>query len=159
MPSFQQLWNSHPSIKGDAPLLDTNQYPNQCAVNVYAALQRSGMNMNTFTGQLSWQKDKLKYAIRAQELANWLAQPGILRDANVEKFGGKDVFDNIKNRRGIIFFQNYWGPGHQGDHIDLWNGNQLTDWTSWVRIHLYISWEGRFSNFRNSESVWFWAVL
>lgn len=69
MPSFSQLWGNHPTIKGDAPLLDPKVYSNQCAINLYAALQRSGFNVSSFSGQLSWQKDKPKYAIRAQELA------------------------------------------------------------------------------------------
>ena len=158
MPTFQQLWSNHPTVKDEDPLLDERQYQNQCAINLYAALQRSGLNVKTFHGQLSWQKDRPKYAIRAQELANWLARPGILPGIKVQKFVGKEVFEKIKGNRGIIFFQNYWGPGNQGDHIDLWNGNRLTDWKSLARIHLYISWEGIWSDYRKSDAVWFWAV-
>lgn len=163
MPTFQQLWDNHPTVKDEDPLLDKRQYQNQCAVNLYAALQRSGMNFRTFNGQLSWQKDKPKYAIRAQELANWLARPGILPSKKVEKYGGKEVFENIKGKRGIIFFQNYWGPGNQGAHIDLWNGTRLTDWFTWVRIHARIGSFGvhsvtPLSDLEKSESVWFWAL-
>lgn len=158
MPTFSQLWTNHPTIMGDAPLLDHKTYPNQCAVNLFAALQRSGFDVATFHGQMSWQKDKPKYAIRAQELANWLACPGVLPGTKVEKLSGKEVFEKINGRRGIIFFQNYWGPGHQGDHIDLWNGSRLSDWKSWARIHLFISWEGVWSDYRQSERVWFWAI-
>lgn len=25
-------------------------------------------------------------------------------------------------KKGIILFENFWGPTVQGDHIDLWNG-------------------------------------
>ena len=157
MPSFSQLWGNHPTIKGDAPLLDPKVYSNQCAINLYAALQRSGFNLSSFPSQLSWQKDKPKYAIRAQELADWLARPGVL-PSPVQKFAGKDIFDKIDGKRGIIFFRNYWGVGYQGDHIDLWNGNWLTDWKSWARIHFYISWEGIWSDYRNADAVWFWAV-
>lgn len=107
MPSFSQLWGNHPTIKGDAPLLDRKVYSNQCAINLYAALQRSGFNVSSFSGQLSWQKDKPKYAIRAQELADWLARPGVL-PSPVQKFAGKDIFDKIDGKRGIIFFSNYW---------------------------------------------------
>ena len=118
MPTFRKLWSNHPTVKDEGPLLDERQYQNQCAINLCAALQRFGMNVKTFNGQLSWQKDKPRYAIRAQELANWLARPGILSGTKVEKFGGEEVFEKIKGRRGIIFFQNYRGPGNQGDHID-----------------------------------------
>lgn len=155
MPTFQELWNNHPNIKGEDSLLDKKQYQNQCAVNLYAALLRSKTNVRSFSGQLSWQKGKPQYAIRAQELADWLARPGTLHCIKIEKFSGKEVFKKINGKRGIIFFQNYWGPGHQGDHIDLWNGNRLTDWKSWARINLFISWEGIWSDYRKAEAVWF----
>ena len=61
--------------KGDAPLLDKKVYENQCAINLSAALIRSGISMNGYIGAWSWEKGKPKYAIRAQELANWLTTP------------------------------------------------------------------------------------
>lgn len=158
MPTFSQLWANHPTVKGDTPLLDHKAFPNQCAVNLYAALQRSGFNISTFHGQMSWQKDKPKYAIRAQELADWLARPGTI-PSKFQKFPAKEVFDKIDGKHGIIFLQNYWGPGHQGDHIDLWNGSRFTDWKSWPRIHFYVSWEGVWTDYRKAESVWFWPIL
>ena len=157
MPRFPQLWNNHPNITDEGPLLDKKQYPNQCAVNMYATLQKSGVNVKSFYGQLSWQKDKPKYAIRAQELADWLASPANPVQASVEKYSGEEVFDKIRGRTGIIFFQNYWGLGNQGDHIDLWNGVRLTHWTSWLRIQLHIS-DGGWSNYRQAETVWFWQI-
>jgi hypothetical protein len=47
-------------------------------------------------------------------------------------------------RTGIVFFRNFWGPGSQGDHIDLWNGNRMT--------------HGEVTYFRRAQSVWFWPV-
>lgn len=75
MPAFATLWSNHPNIKGDAPLLDKKVYENQCAINLSAALIRSGISMNGYIGAWSWEKGKPKYAIRAQELANWLTTP------------------------------------------------------------------------------------
>ncbi len=75
MPAFATLWSNHPNIKGDTPLLDKKVYENQCAVNMGAAWLRSGMTLAGYTGALSWEKDKPKYPIRAQELANWFASP------------------------------------------------------------------------------------
>ncbi len=116
MLSFSKLWANHPNVKGEAPLLDKGTYQNQCAINLYAVLVHSGGNVKTFKGQLSWQKGKPKYAIRAQELANWLTSPfgrgsGVMMPM-VQKFSGKDAFEKIKGKRGIIFFQNYYGPGN-----------------------------------------------
>ncbi|HVK54554.1 MAG TPA: T6SS effector amidase Tae4 family protein [Burkholderiales bacterium] len=64
---------------------------------------------------------------------------------------------------GIIFFQNYWGPGNQGDHIDLWNGARLTALDSWLRIHVRVGSFGLHSlgfgsDLEKSASTWFWAV-
>lgn len=157
MPLFAQLWANHPTIRGDAPLLDPNAYPNQCAINLYAALERSGYSMSTFYGQMSWQKGKPRYAIVPRELAEWISILKIISSKR-ENFSGDEAFEKIDARRGVIFFKNCWGLGHQGDHIDLWNGNRLTRWTSWPRVNFNISWEGHFSNFRNSETAWFWEM-
>jgi len=159
MPTFHQIWNQHPNVTGEAPLLDRGQYPNQCAVNLYAALQRSGVDLRTFHGQLSWQTGKPKYAIRAQDLANWLATHGMLPGTKIQKFKGDEVFEKIKGNTGVIFFQNYWGPGNQGDHIDLWNGSRLTDILSWMRIYARIGSVGLGTDYRKAESAWFWALL
>jgi hypothetical protein len=158
MPSFATLWSNHPHVKGEPALLDTGEYPDQCAITLSAALLRSGVDMKSYPGTWSWQKDKPKYAIRAQELANWLATPAAHLPFGVQKLPGKEAFDKMSGSTGIVFFQNYWGRGHQGDHIDLWNGTRLTDHLSWARIHLYLSWEGSISNYRNAESVWYWRV-
>lgn len=163
MPAFATLWNNHPTIKGDAPILDRKVYENQCAINVSAAWMRSGMKLSGYTGVLSWEKDKPKYAIRAQELAHWFASTHSRLPANVQKFGGKEVFDAISGKTGIIFFRDYWGAGNQGDHIDLWNGHRLTDWRTWARIHIRIGEFGLHSlgagaDFEKAASVWFWNL-
>jgi hypothetical protein len=158
MPAFASLWRGHPNIKGDTPLLGKKVYENQCAINLSAAWLRAGGSLVGYPGVLSWQKDKPRYPIRAQELANWFASPHSPLHAKVQKFGGKEVFDAIANKTGIVFFQNYWGTGSQGDHIDLWNGTRLTHWISWVQIHARVGSVGINSDFRKAESIWFWAV-
>ncbi|KRB79932.1 T6SS effector amidase Tae4 family protein [Noviherbaspirillum sp. Root189] len=158
MVAFSELWRNHPKVKGDAPVLDPTAYPNQCAINLYAALVRSGFNVKTFTGVFSWQKEKPKYAICAQELANWLARPSIL-NSKMQKLTGKDAFDSMTSKAGIVFFQHYWGPDEQGGHVDLWNGSRLTDWTSWIRIHANMNIPGVWSDYKKAKSVWFWPIL
>ncbi len=166
MLSFSKLWANHPNVKREAPLLNKIMYPNQCAINLHAALVRSGANAKTFRGQLSWQKNRPKYAIRAQELANWLASP-FGRSSGVgmplvQKFSGEEVFEKIKGKRGIIFFQNYYqngyGPGNQGDHIDLWDGFRLTHIRSIPQIYLRFGPIAFGSDYEKSESVWFWKL-
>jgi len=158
-PSFATLWSNHPTIKGDDALLDRDAYKDQCAINVGAAFIRSSLRMESFRGVYSWQKDSPKYPIRAQELANWLdsGKSGLM--ARTEKYTGKEGFDKIAKRTGIVFIQNYWGEGRQGDHIDLWNGARLTKRSSWFFIQWHISWEGVITDMRRAEVIWFWPVL
>lgn len=169
MPTFTKLWSTHPNVTREKPLLDTKVYENQCAINLGAALVRSGVDMRGYNGALSWEKDKPKYPIRAQELANWLSSGAARLPSKVEKFGGKEAFGRVEGKKGmtgrtgIAFFQNYWGTGMQGDHIDLWNGSRLTDWRTWARINVRIGNYGLHnlgagSDFEKAQSIWFWAV-
>ena len=125
---------------------------------MHASLERNGADLKTFRGVRSREKGKPKYALRAQELADWLVTPFSRLPHPVKKYSGKETFDKIAGQRGVIFFQNYWGPGQQGDHIDLWDGSRLTDWKSWARIHLHVSWQGTWSDYRQAPSVWFWML-
>ncbi len=167
--SFAELWKNHPVVTGEPALLDRATYENQCAINLSAALTRSGIDMKSYNGVWSWQKDKPKYAIRAQELANWLGLAGKVGSSR-EKFSAPEAFGNVDGKKGmmrrtgIVFVQNYYGPSNQGDHIDLWNGSRLTGVSSWARLNLRI---GRFgvhsftslSDMLKAEQVWFWPVL
>ena len=162
MPTFAQLWANHPIIKGDAPLLDRGVYQNQCAINMSASLMRSGVDMSRYTGVWSWQKDKPKYAIRAEELAQWLATGAAHLPTKLTKFVGKekvkDAFDKIDDKTGIIFLKDYYGPGQSGDHIDLFNGSRMTERFSWFRIQWGVSWEGMWTDYLKSREIWFWQM-
>ncbi|MDA8455946.1 type VI secretion system amidase effector protein Tae4 [Acidovorax sp. GBBC 3334] len=169
MPKFIEIWNNHPTVRGEKPLLDRRAYENQCAVNFSAALIRSGVSFKSFHGAWSWQAGTQKYPIRAQQVADWLTSGASKLPIKTEKFSGKDAFGlngstgGMTGRSGLVFFQNYWGTGRQGDHIDLWNGNRLTDWFSWARIHVRIGDFGFHdigagSDYAKSASIWFWRL-
>lgn len=158
MTNFQKIWSNHPIIKGDDPVLDKKVYENQCAINLSAALMRSGIQLTGFGGALSWQKGAPKYAIRAQELADWLQTTFPRVPMKCEKVAPKEFSAKLSQKRGIIFFQNYWGSGKQGDHIDLWNGSRLTHMRSLAQIYLRVGSFGLGSDYREAESVWFWGL-
>jgi hypothetical protein len=166
---FIDVWNNHPTVSGVSPGLDTKVYENQCAINLSYALMAAGMPLSKFHGTLSWQKDKPKLPIRAQELADWLARNPAGIPFGVRKYKHSDLYNKklresifdrfpLKGDTGIVFFQNYYGVGMQGDHIDLWNGSRLTDISSWMRIHFNISIPDYASNYHDSEAVWFWPL-
>ena len=100
----------------------------------------------------------------AQELANWLGPNTFPGCPKAEIYTGKDGFEKIADRTGIIFLANYWqrpgekGETRTGDHIDLWNGKRMTTQSSWFRIHMGISWDGIWSDFRGASKTLFWAI-
>lgn len=52
--------------------------------------------------------------------------------------------ESYANRQGIVLLRNFWGLS-QGDHIDLWDGSEMT--------------HGHRSYFSLSEEVWFWDLV
>ncbi len=98
---FIDVWNNHPTITGITPVLDTKVYENQCAINLSYALMTAGMPLGKFHGTLSWQKDKPKLPIRAQELADWLERGSAGLPFGVRKYKHSELYD--KKLGGSIF--------------------------------------------------------
>lgn len=130
---FSGLWKHYPSAK---PYVDTatgkppKGYENQCAIKVSMALQGLGVDLKSFKGATVLIDGK-RAAIRAAELSNWLGGAAIPGLGKPEIITGPDWEEKVRNRKGIIAFDNYWArPGESstrsGDHIDLWNGSRLT---------------------------------
>jgi hypothetical protein len=173
--SFSKLWDNYDNIKG-THLLNENKedFSNYCAINLSHALLNTGIILNNFKGVKCWGckniKNNKKHAIRAQELANWLKndssningieEPVFLTGNNFENF--------IDGKKGIIFFKDYWqrdsdiGTNRSGDHIDLWDGNELAGSTwFWTRFRLNLPWVAeRFgsSDLSRSSEVIFWEI-
>ena len=130
---FENLWDNYQKIEHTNSSGD-DIYDNHCAINVSEALLASGVSLNGFSGATcnSNCSSKRKHALRAQDLATYLknkyqkldlGKPLELTGANWEK--------SVKGKKGIIFFKDYWhrngekGDVRTGDHIDLWNKNEL----------------------------------
>ena len=141
--SFGLLWANHPTSRGiDAPCSSggMSNFENQCAIRMSVALTSCGVSLATFRGAKCWHGHS-DHALRAQELADWLANGGC-------GFGSPTVHRNAKASSfissGIVFLKNFWGTGGQGDHIDLWDGQRMT--------------KGSSTYFAQSEEVWFWDL-
>lgn len=106
---------------------------NQCAIRIGEALAKSGVNLDSFKGAKCWHKHNPPHILRAEELALWLKSP-FSPVKKIEEFEGVNGFQSINGKKGIIFFKDYYGPGNQGDHIDLWNGSRLTRYSSWFEF-------------------------
>lgn len=175
---FDQLWNNHPTIAGNSEPCSKNGKPcyhDQCAIRMGVCLTKSGFDLATIKApsRLTFCAfhDKTEgHTLRAQELANGLIHFADLYQAGVaakEDVVPKGFRDAIKGRAGIIFFADYWERtgetfrNRSGDHIDLWNGERLTSWTSYLRVLFNIS--GHigpldWSSFEDCKFIWFWEV-
>ncbi|MCL6272183.1 type VI secretion system amidase effector protein Tae4 [Sansalvadorimonas sp. 2012CJ34-2] len=153
---FSKLWDNHPSVEStfdDAPCLVNGKraFENQCAIRLGESLRKSGVSLETFKGAKCWHKHNPAHILRAEELANWLKSPFSPFKKRVV-FEGVNGFDQIKGKTGIIFFKDYYGPGQQGDHIDLWNGIRLTKYSTWFEFAF------RGGRHYSDATVWFWPV-
>lgn len=152
---FQNLWKAHPGTQGNelpCKLPDgTATYTNQCAVRLSIALAAAGVNMSHYHKARCHQKGHGVHALRAQELADWLAQPSQLghpkkfkkHRMSEDQFGGMMQF-LVMGKKGIVFFKNFWGEHDEGDHIDVWNFDHMG--------------YGDNSDFGRSQEVWFWEL-
>ena len=164
---FQTMWdnyaNGHPcqDSKGQVP----SGYDNQCAMRLGYALEKSGVSFSSFHGgRCPCANKKGGMVASAQALADWLGPHSFSGCPKPETYTGKTAFDKIEDRTGILFLSNYWqrstdkGSTRTGDHIDLWNGSRLTSGWSWFRVHLGISWDGLWSDYRLATRVLFWYI-
>ena len=146
-------------------------FTSHCAINLSEALVESGNELKGFRGVKCWNcPDKNgKHALRASQLAKWLKDnPNILGAAAIE-LTGENFEDFVEGKRGVIYFEDYWqrsgetGNTRTGDHIDLWNKNELesigTVWT-WIRRTAPEVSETWFdmSDLRKSKVVLFWEL-
>lgn len=155
---FEKLWKNHPTI--DAPMFSDDApctvngkraFNNQCAIRMGVSLQKSGVKLDTFKGAKCWHGHKPAHILRAEELTNWLKGPFSPFKQRFE-FKGVNGFQDINGKKGIIFFKDYYGPGNQGDHIDLWNGSRLTKFRTWFEFSVC---DGRHYS---KADVLFWPV-
>lgn len=140
---FQTLWDNHPGP--DSTPCDIATFPNQCAIRMGIALEKSHVDTSSFDTMFPGRrcypgfKHSPRHILAAQELANWLekqvalvGKPEKKKGVNSGDYGGK---------KGIVFIQNGWGPT---DHIDLWDGLEMK--------------AGQASYFALGQAIWFWPL-
>ncbi|MBL7128697.1 MAG: hypothetical protein ISS16_06895 [Ignavibacteria bacterium] len=168
---FKDLWKNYPTEKiiHINPSTKEDTFDSHCAINVSEALFKSGIGLKSFKGQRCWNKcpsGKNVHAIRAQELANWLKTVPFKGCPNPKQYSGKNYEVNVEDKKGIIFFQDYWqrpnesGETRTGDHIDLWNKNELASiglFLTWIRS-IFPDWFGM-SDLNKSKTVLFWEIM
>jgi hypothetical protein len=168
--TFAKLWTAYPSSAPvhPNPLTKKDLYANHCAIKVGEALLNAGVSLKSFTGgkcQSCPRLDKKRHPLVAQELANWLNKKPFPGCPAPLKSDGGHYTDDFNDKRGIIFFKDYWvrdgEKGRTGDHIDLWNDQELASlgfWVSLARVDLGISWDGWISAYSKSKQVLLWEI-
>jgi hypothetical protein len=167
---FKDLWENHATVSDvDNPCQKDGKpaFSNQCAIRVGNALALSGYDTSNLPGaEHCWHHPKSEgHILRAEQLASALMLKRPSSFAKPESIPVKNFKTHIAGKKGVIFFKDYWlrnsDPSNSptGDHIDLWNGSRLTDWTSWIRITTGLSIDGVWSDFGKSKEILFWRVL
>lgn len=152
MPDFNQLWTNHPanwSPPDPQPCRDKKgivhpALDNQCAIRFGLALQGAGVSTDSVSGARCWNGHGRKHILRVLDFVPWI-------EANSSTIGckKKTVHKNVTHadfagKKGICYFQNFYGRNNQGDHLDLWNGYKVA--------------KGELDYFQRSEEVWFWEM-
>ncbi|MCD8418756.1 type VI secretion system amidase effector protein Tae4 [Tenacibaculum finnmarkense genomovar finnmarkense] len=172
--TFEELWDKYPSseLKHINSKTSKDEFGNHCAINVSEALYLNKIKMKSFKGVKCYHKcpsGKNVHAIRAQELANWLKKRPFAGCLKPESYTGESFEKKIEGKTGIVFFKDYWqrngetGETRTGDHIDLWNENELASIgliATWIRrtfSGFSESWLDM-SDLKKSKSVLFWEI-
>jgi hypothetical protein len=153
MVAFSKLWTSYPKDKSPCRTNGTSNFTNQCAIRLGVCLQAAGVNTQRLNAEKCWYHPSSEgHILRAEELAKVLSTVSGL--GRVEKYKkGPEGFFAIENRTGIVLFQDYWGSGSQGDHIDLWDGTMTKGDLRLRRPYR----PGDGSSYEKAK-IWFWPV-
>lgn len=153
MPGFDDFWRAHPANKGiEYPCGDGSpegrHFDHQCCISMGVAITDAGVPLTSYKGVCCWYGHGRTHPLQAEQLKYWL------NSSHAYFCGTADIAQRARSlplsayayygRTGIVLFRNFWGPGSQGDHIDLWNGATMT--------------HGEEEYFVRSQEVWFWDI-
>lgn len=117
---------------------------NQCAIRLGLAFQGAGVNTDSVPGARCWNGHGRKHILRVLDIVPWIERSAVTIGCK-KKVVHKGVTDaNFTGKKGIVYFQNFYGRNNQGDHVDLWNGYKIA--------------KGDNDYFERSEEVWFWEM-
>lgn len=168
MTSFETIWKNYPDkdvmkSKCTNKQRDSNKpFGNYCAIILSECFIRSGVDLSLFGGNKCWSHQGKKHVLLAEDLANGLKlhrPPGF---GALEKISPGSFQSALSDRTGVVFFKDYWQRGNEsfsqrsGDHIDLWNKDEIT--SSGMFIRSLLEFFGRVSDLNKSREIWFWEV-
>lgn len=137
-------------------------FKNQCAIKLSYAMKKSGVSFTTFpASRKCWVHKSHDHILAAKELADWLDKGGAIQVKKSINITGENWRSKILDKKDIICFEDYYAAtnGAGGDHIDLWDGSELTGLGSWLRVRFNIVVPGFWSDFRKSKRIRFFEVV
>lgn len=159
---FKELWKNYPD---GHPC--NKEFTNQCAIKLGVALAKSGVDTTLLVPKKRhcwYHKNSEGHVLAADELAAGLKKVRLAGVAQSIEVTGQNFKSRLSGLKGIVYFEDYWlrsgdNPGRPtGDHIDLWDGSRLTDWSSWVRIQFGLVIPNVWSDLESAKKILFWKV-
>jgi len=150
---FKLLWDNHPANRvadDEYPCVGYNgqpNYENQCAIKMGVCLERCNFDMSKFEGVKCWHHPRSdNHILRVEELRLFFAKVLPNKSLTIKrKRPNKDIsVEDFEGKSGIVIFCDFWGDNNQGDHVDLFNGEELAD--------------GDLDYFERSERVYLWEI-
>ncbi len=168
MITFNNLWDNFPDksvmkarCQNKQPK-STRPFGNYCAILLSDTLIRSGISTQRAKAKKCWSHAGMRHILLAEEMADWLRMSHFSWLGKLEKINPKSFQDDLDGRTGIIFFKDYWQRGNEsfeqrsGDHIDLWNKDEIT--SSSMLTRSILEFFRRVSDLNESYEIWFWEV-
>lgn len=168
MVSFDTLWKKFPDKEiirsqcRNKQKDSNNPFGNYCAIMLSECFTRSGVDFSHFNGDRCWSHQGKKHILLAEDLANGLKKHAPAGFGKLELVQPGSYQNLLSERTGVIFFKDYWQRGSEsfsnrsGDHIDLWNKNEITSSGMFIRTLLEVL--GRVSDLNKSREIWFWEI-
>lgn len=168
MVSFSTLWKNYPdkvNIKSRCTnkQKDSNKpFDDYCAIMLSECFIRSGVDISIIKGNRCWSHQGKKHILRAEDLANGLKTHRPPSFGVLDKIHPASFQSKLSDKTGVIFFKDYWQRGKEtfdrrsGDHIDLWNKDEIT--SSGMIVRSILEFFGRVSDLNKSREIWFWEV-
>ncbi|MCP4492494.1 MAG: hypothetical protein GY820_35080 [Gammaproteobacteria bacterium] len=168
MASFDTLWKNYPDKEAVKSKCTNKQkdgnkpFSDYCAIMLSESFIRSGVDLSLFKGNRCWSHQGKKHILLAEDFANGLKSNRSSVFGKLEKIPPGSYQSTLSNRTGVIFFKDYWQRGNEsfsqrsGDHIDLWNKDEIT--SSGMFIRSLLEFIGRVSDLNKSREIWFWEV-
>lgn len=168
MVTFQTLWGNFPDGDKMKKLCTNKQkdsnkpFSDYCAIMLSECFIRSGVDLSVLPGKRCWSHGGRKHILLAEEFALALSKRPPLGVGRREKINPGAFQEILKKRTGVIFFKDYWQRGSEsferrsGDHIDLWNENEITSGSMLYRS--VVEYFGFVSDLNKSKEIWFWEI-